>query len=168
MAFACLADGVAAGQGVERSRPSVDPAFEVEVSPMRDRPGQGIEGHGDQVVIVVIGQGQGVVAGEQPAQHAEGIAGMPGALVIDAAAAERVHHEVRAGHMFSPERLPEQEAHPQVVCRPVVTGEVLFHRPAKLAAAPFQALHPVIGQGKDHHVERMILAAPLISVCLSR
>ena len=36
---------------------------------MRERPGQGIEGESDEIVVAVIGKGQGVVAGEQPAQH---------------------------------------------------------------------------------------------------
>ena len=72
----------------------MNPAFKDQVSSVRERPGQGIEGQSDEIVIAVICQSQGVVAGEQPAQHAVWIARMARALVIDAAAAEGVQHKV--------------------------------------------------------------------------
>ena len=127
---------------------------------MRERSGQGIEGQSDEIVVAVIGKRQGVVASDEPAQHTVRITGVARALVIHAAAAEGVRHEVGACDPVAPEWSTKQEAHSQVVCRDGRSKQDASPSPAKLAAAPFESLQPVVGQGEDDHVERMILVSP--------
>ena len=76
-----------------------------------------------------------------------------GALVVDAAAAERFRHEPGAGDLLAPERFVEQDGHPQIVRRTIEIGDVFDHRAAQLFAIPAHGGEPGMRQAHQHQVE---------------
>ena len=78
---------------------------------------------------------------------------MPGAFVVDAAAAEGIEHEPRTGDAAAPERLIEEDRDPQIVARPVVVSHVLGHRASQPHAGPFDRVQPRMRQRDDHCIE---------------
>ena len=66
----------------------------------------------DQFLIAKVGKRQRIGAGDQPVEHAVLADVVAGALVVDAAAAERFRHEPGAGDLLAPERFVEQDRNP--------------------------------------------------------
>jgi hypothetical protein len=107
----------------------------------------------DQFLVAEVGERQGVGPGDQPVQHAVLANVVTGALVVDAAAAERLRHEPGAGNLLAPERRIEQDRDPQIVRRPVEIGDVLDHRLAQLFAVPVHCGEPGVRQAHHHEIE---------------
>ena len=107
----------------------------------------------DQLFVAEIGKRQRVGAGDQPVQHAMAADVVARALVVDAAAAERLRHEPGARNLLAPERFVEQDRHPEIMRGTVEIGDVLDHRLAQLFAIPAHGGEPGMRQAHQHQVE---------------
>ena len=143
----------AAWQRVHRRQPAMDPAFHEMRAGVAERRRQRFHRGFDQFLVGEIGKGERVGTGDQPVQHAVLADVVAGALIVDAAAAERLRHEPGALDLVAPERLVEQERDAQIVRRTVEIGDVLDHRPAQLLAVPAQRRQPGMRQAHQHEIE---------------
>src|ERR1022692_4025646 len=112
--------GEAARQSGHRADPAKDIAFDEVLAAMTQKARQRFERSFDQRCVIVIANRQGRLARQQPAKYAIRACGIAWTLVINAAAAERIEHEIRSGDLFAPEWLFEQDAHAHVVRRSIV------------------------------------------------
>ena len=143
----------AARQRVHRRQPAVDLAFHEMIAGVAERGRQRFQRGIDQFLIAQIGERQRVRAGDQPVEHAVLADVVAGALVVDAAAAERFRHEPGAGDLLAPERFVEQDRNPQIMRRTVEIGDVLDHRLAQLFAIPAHGGEPGMRQAHQHQIE---------------
>ncbi len=137
----------------------MDLAFHQMGAGVADRWRQRFQGRRDQLLVGEIGKGERIGAGDQEVEHAMLADVVAGALVIDAAAAERLRHEPGAGNLFAPERLVEQQRNAQIVRRPVEVSDVLDHRLAQLLAFPAHGREPGMRQAHQHEIELARLRA---------
>jgi hypothetical protein len=92
MVRAHIPQRVAARNGVDRREPAVHGGLSHLGPAVAERGGQCIEHSLNERRMIEIGKGEGIVAGDQPAEHAMRCHVVACALVVDAAAAEGVAH----------------------------------------------------------------------------
>ena len=90
----------------------MDLAFHEMVAGVAERGRQRFQRGVDQFLVAQIGERQRVGTCDQPVEHAVLADVVAGALVVDAAAAERFRHEPGAGDLLAPERFVEQDRNP--------------------------------------------------------
>ena len=134
----------AARNGVHRGHPAMHLRLDQMREGIAQRGRQRFQRRLDQRLVVEIGIGQRVDAGDQPVEHAVAADIVPGALDIDAAAAEALRHEPGALDLALPERLVEQRGDAQVMRRPVEMGEMAAHALAQPAFAEIDGTEPVV------------------------
>ncbi len=143
----------AARQRVHRRQPTMDLAFHEMAAGIAERGRQRFQRRGNQLLIAEIGEGERVRACDQEIQHAMLADVVAGALIIDAAAAERLRHEPGAGDLLAPERLVEQQRDAQIMRGPVEVSDMLDHRLAQLLAFPTHGRKPGMRQAHQHEIE---------------
>ena len=143
----------AAGNRIHRGEPAIGLALHEMLARVAERGRQRLQRGVDQFLIAEIGEGQRVGTGDQPVQHAVLADVVARALVVDAAAAERLGHEPCARDLLAPERLIEQDRDPQIMRRAVEIGDVLDHRLAQLLAFPSHGGEPGVRQTHQHQIE---------------
>ena len=154
MRGAQIAHRESARLSTDRSGPSMYFAFEEVVAGFAvEVIWQRLERAPDERLIVGVTERQRVGTRQEPAEHAVSAGIVPGAFVVDAAAAEGVEHEPRTGEATAPERLVEEDRDPQIVARPVVVRDVLSHRASQPLAIPFNCVEPRVRQRDDHCIE---------------
>ena len=107
----------------------------------------------DQFLVAEIGECQRIGTCDQPVEHTVLTDVVAGALIVDAAAAERFRHEPGAADLLAPERLVEQDRNPKIMRRTVEIGDVLDHRLAQLFAIPAHGGEPGMRQAHQHQIE---------------
>ena len=142
-----------ARQRVHRTQPAMDLAFHEMRAGIAERGRKRFQRGVDQLLIREIGESQRVRARDQPVQHAVLADVVTRALVVDAAAAERLRHEPGAGDLRAPERFVEQDRDAQIVRWPVEIGDVLDHRLAQVLAFPAHGREPRMRQAHQHEIE---------------
>ncbi len=150
-----IARGQAARNGIDRRQPAMGLAFQEMRAGIAERFRQRFDRRVDQFLVAEIGEGQRVGSGDQPVQHTMPADIVPRTFDVDAAAAEGFGHPPRARNLVAPERLIEQDRHPQVMRRAVEIGNVLYHRMAQQFAVPAHRGEPRVRQA--HHNQIVFL-----------
>ena len=147
----------------------VDPAFhlpfEEQLAGSGEATRQRVEHPVDESGVALIAEHRRCLAADQPAEDAEFATVEAGALVVDAAAAERVEHEERAGDLVAPERLLEEDADAEIVGGVIVERVMGVHRPGQRVAAPVDGRDPAVRQGDDDRLvlrDRLLAAVPAL------
>jgi hypothetical protein len=74
MALAQALRPPAAWNRIDGPRPAMNPTFDEEASPRRERGRERLERQRKQLLVVEIGADQGIIAGDQPSKNAERLA----------------------------------------------------------------------------------------------